>query len=54
MATQLMQAIYLGGQLDMILFVELLFGVPLEISILRHWEIWGIKKNKISGLRVFL
>jgi len=35
MATQLMQPFHLSGQLDMVFFIKLFFGVSLEIRVLR-------------------
>ena len=34
--TELMQTLYLNGQLDMIFFAKLLFGVTLEICKFRN------------------
>ena len=53
MTAQLMKTFNLCGQLDMILFVKLLFGVAFEVGILRNRQLRRVKKNEVSRLRVF-
>jgi hypothetical protein len=47
-----MQALDLGGKLDVIFLVKLLFRVTLEIRVLGDGEIRGIEENKIARTRV--